>query len=165
MFYRYVYSFKYEICVSVLLSFILIQKKFDSLILFILYWYSQTRGKRESSFTDLPQLVGVSRVEGPHFEANWRNVNSCEGTYLLSVSQGIWRSQSAPDGEVATDTQFTATAQAWSTFVLNKNALALNMQGKAYTKEIDAENWTVSMDFYHQILSSVLMPELQWLSW
>ena len=36
------------------------------------------------------------------------------------------------------------------------------MQGKAYNKEIDAENWAVSMDLYR--LSSILMPELQWLS-
>ena len=43
------------------------------------------------------------------------------------------------------------------------NALALNMQGKAYNIEIDAEKWAVSMDLYR--LSSVLMPELQWLSW
>ena len=40
------------------------------------------------------------------------------------------------------------------------NALVLNMQGK---KELDAENWTVSMDLYR--LSSDLMPELQWLIW
>ena len=42
-------------------------------------------------------------------------------------------------------------------------ASALTMQSKAYTKEIQPENWAVSMDIYH--LSSAPMPELQWLSW
>ena len=44
----------------------------------------------------------------------------------------------APDGEVATDTQFTGLQQEVSSYsIIMVNALALNMKGK---KELDAEN-------------------------
>ena len=66
---------------------------------------------------------------------------------------------------MVTETKFTGLQQEVYTLysIIMVNALTLNMQGKAYNKEPDAENWTVSMDLYR--LSSVLMPELQWLSW
>jgi len=70
-----------------------------------------------------------------------------------------WRHMHA---KVAADTQLAGIA-AKKYLGTKWVASAHTMQSKAYTKELQPENWAVSMDIYH--LSSAPMPELQWLSW
>ena len=54
-------------------------------------------------------------------------------------------------------------AAAGSTFVLNNNALALNMQGNAYNKEIDAEIELCLWIYILSILcSNARAPVAQW---